>query len=62
LLRDENDFERHVEYIHYNPVKHGYAASPMEWQHSSFRRFVEMGIYEASWGQEIVEFDGIGKE
>jgi putative transposase len=62
MLRDENDFERHVEYIHYNPVKHGYAVSPMEWQHSSFHRFVEMGIYDASWGQGIVEFEGIGKE
>jgi len=31
------DFERHVEYVHYNPVKHGYVTSPMAWPHSSFR-------------------------
>jgi len=38
MLRDEADFERHVEYIHYNPVKHGYVTSPLEWPHSSFLR------------------------
>jgi putative transposase len=62
MLRDEMDFERHVEYIHYNPVKHGHAASPMEWPHSSFRRYVEDGIYEADWGQGSMDFADIGHE
>jgi putative transposase len=62
LLRDERDFDRHVEYIHYNPVKHGYAASPMEWPHSSFRRYAEAGIYAAGWGQGVVDFEGVGRE
>jgi putative transposase len=42
-LRDEADFARHAEYIHYNPVKHGYVKTPMEWPYSSFHRFVKEG-------------------
>lgn len=62
MLRDERDFERHVEYIHYNPVKHGYVASPLEWPHSSFRRYVEAGLYEAEWGQGQIDFVDAGHE
>lgn len=62
MLRDEADFERHVEYIHYNPVKHGYVASPLAWPHSSFPRYVETGVYEAGWGQGQMDFEGIGHE
>jgi len=40
-IRDERDFECHCDYIHYNPVKHGYVACAMAWPHSSFSRFVE---------------------
>ncbi|TAL16442.1 transposase, partial [bacterium] len=50
VIKDEGDLIRHVEYIHYNPVKHGYARSPMEWPHSSFKRFVENGMYSSEWG------------
>ena len=62
MLRDEADFERHVEYIHYNPVKHGYVVSPLEWPHSSFRRYVETGVYEAGWGQGQMDFGNVGYE
>jgi len=62
LLRDEIDFQRHVEYIHYNPVKHGYVTSPSDWPHSSFRRYVEAGVYEADWGRARMEFEGVGCE
>jgi putative transposase len=62
LLRDESDFTRHVDYIHYNPVKHGHAATAMEWPYSSFRRHVEAGIYAADWGRGSMSFDGIGRE
>jgi putative transposase len=62
LLRDEEDFARHVEYIHYNPVKHGYAQAPMDWPYSSFRRFVEAGIYPADWGRGEMDFEGAGHE
>jgi putative transposase len=50
VLRDENDWRRHVEYIHYNPVKHGYAKTPWDWPHSSFRRAVELGWHAGDWG------------
>jgi putative transposase len=50
LLRNDEDWRRHVEYIHYNPVKHGYAATPWEWPHSSFRRAVERGWHSRDWG------------
>ncbi|MEI8572813.1 transposase [Methylomonas sp. LW13] len=49
-IRDESDFNKHLDYIHYNPVKHGLALSPGEWPHSSFQRFVDAGFYPASWG------------
>ncbi len=63
-IRDEDDFTRHVEYIHYNPVKHGYAKSPIEWVHSSFREAVEKGIYQPDWGAgQCIQFDSmVGSE
>jgi putative transposase len=61
-LRDENDFARHVDYIHYNPVKHGLIGSPIDWPYSSFRRFVEAGIYPPDWGRDIINLEGIGHE
>ncbi|MFW2177128.1 MULTISPECIES: REP-associated tyrosine transposase [unclassified Moraxella] len=49
-IRDDVDFLHHVEYIHYNPVKHGYSLSPKDWQFSTFHRFVQQGIYDEDWG------------
>ena len=48
-IRDESDFEAHVDYIHFNPVKHGHAEAAKDWPHSSFRRYVAMGIYGQDW-------------
>ncbi len=61
-LRDENDFTRYVEYIHYNPVKHGYVGAPREWPYSSFHRYVDAGIYPADWGACDMNFEGFGHE
>ena len=49
-LKDEEDLQRHLDYIHYNPVKHGLAATPREWPHSSFARFAARGWYPEQWG------------
>jgi putative transposase len=49
LIRDENDYARHMDYIHCNPVKHGYVERPADWVHSSFHRCVEQGIYPLDW-------------
>lgn len=51
LLRDEEDWKRHMDYIHYNPVKHGYVCRPGDWPHGSFRQAVARGWYEAFWGE-----------
>jgi len=63
-IRDERDFARHVEYIHYNPVKHGLAQSPLAWKYSSFHRYVKNCIYPQDWGarEQIVLDDLIGRE
>jgi putative transposase len=52
-IRDQEDFNRHCDYIHYNPVKHGLVNSPMEWKYSSFRNLVEKGVYPANWGHSV---------
>jgi putative transposase len=41
---DDKDFQRHVDYIHYNLIKHGYVTRVADWQFSSFHRFVQLGI------------------
>jgi len=57
-IRDEQDFARHVEYIHYNPVKHGLVKSPRDWAYSSFHRYVKHGIYKSDWGAGCeIQFD-----
>ncbi len=50
MIRDGEDFARHVEYIHYNPVKHGYVGAPIEWEHSSFHRYVRNGLISGARG------------
>jgi putative transposase len=52
-LRDDRDFASHVDYIHYNPVKHGHASRVLDWPHSSFHRFVREGILPCDWGGEV---------
>jgi putative transposase len=49
-IRDEHDFERHFDYIHYNPVKHGLVKRPLDWPYSSFHRWVKLGVYPQEWG------------
>ncbi|MYG39881.1 MAG: transposase [Nitrospira sp. SB0677_bin_15] len=50
LIRDEEDYRQHVEYIHYNPVKHGQIPRPRDWPHSSFRQYVQERLYPREWG------------
>ncbi len=51
-IRDEEDLYRHLDYIHYNPVKHDYAKNVKDWEFSSFNKFVKMNNYEIDWGSE----------
>jgi len=48
-IRDEEDWRRHVDYIHHNPVKHGLATCPHAWPWSTFKRWVARGFYETDW-------------
>ncbi len=48
-VRDDADFARHVDYVHFNPVKHGLAASAADWPYSSFRHAVARGHYPVTW-------------
>lgn len=55
---DEDDFQKHFDYIHFNPVKHGLVGSAKDWPHSSFHRFVKQGIYELEWCDELADIEG----
>lgn len=50
VIRDERDFQAHLDYIHINPVKHGVVARPGDWPHSTFRNWLERGAYDPCWG------------
>jgi len=64
VIRDEEDFIRHVDYIHYNPVKHHLVASPKDWKFSSFHHYVRKGVYDLEWGagEELKFSDEVGHE
>ena len=61
LIRNQEDFNRHCDYIHYNPVKHGFVKKPSDWKFSSFDEFFKQGFYEENWGgnidKKIIEMD-----
>ncbi|OHX15604.1 transposase [Chromobacterium amazonense] len=53
-IRDEADLQAHVDYIHYNPVKHGHVERVLEWPYSSFHRYVRLGWLPEDWAGESV--------
>ncbi len=63
VIRDQADLNRHIDYIHYNPVKHGLVTSLSDWVHSSFQDFQRLGMYSQNWGsnQEIQFEDDFGE-
>lgn len=61
-IKDDLDLTRHVEYIHYNPVKHGLADAPNAWIFSTFHKYVEAGLYPADWGGGGIEIHVQGNE
>ena len=66
VIRDDTDLERHLDYIHYNPVKHGLVTKPEDWIHGSFLAWKERGAYPDGWGwsvpRSLVGFDGVKGE
>jgi putative transposase len=65
VIRDEVDFQRHLDYIHYNPVKHGLVIKPEDWAHSSFSAWKERDAYPDGWGwsepQSVVGCNQMGE-
>jgi putative transposase len=57
-IRDDADFEHHVNYVHFNPVKHGLVTQVQDWPFSSFHRYVRDGTLAADWGGNVREFQG----
>ena len=56
-IRDINDLYKHLDYIHYNPIKHDYTNKAKDWEFSSFNKFVKQHFYELDW----CNFDNINK-
>jgi putative transposase len=63
VIRDQVDMNRHLDYIHHNPVKHGYADAAFECDHSSFGQFVQQGFYARDWRarDEVINAAEIGE-
>jgi putative transposase len=57
-IRNEADLERHIDYVHFNPVKHGHVTHVADWPYSSFHRYVEQGVLVADWGGDIMDIPG----
>lgn len=51
-IKNEDDLIKHLDYIHYNPVKHSYADKVKDWKYSSFSEFVKSNLYDENWGNE----------
>ena len=56
-IRDETDLERHADYIHFNPVKHGLVQRPRDWPWSSFHRWTRLGHYSPDWGRDAASIE-----
>lgn len=50
-IRDDEDFSRHVDYIHFNPVKHGLVKYVVDWPYSTFHRYVQNAVYAGDWAK-----------
>jgi len=64
-IESEEDFESHFDYIHYNPVKHGYVTCPSNWRWSSLHRYQNLGVYPRDWacaGRTVPDFANIEEQ
>ena len=50
LIRDDADFQAHMDYVHFNPVKHGWVTRVADWPYSTFHDCVKKGFYPLDWG------------
>lgn len=55
IIRNDKDFCCHLDYVHYNPVKHEYVTRPKDFRWSTFQQWVNRGVYQENWGKEVPE-------
>ena len=55
LIRNEEDYQRHIDYIHYNPVKHGYVKRAVDWKYSTIHDYIKKDIISSGWGGDYVD-------
>lgn len=60
-VRDDADYARHLDYVHYHPVKQGHVEQVADWPHSTFHRRVKPGVYPDDWGRHVVADISAGK-
>jgi putative transposase len=60
-IRDGRDYATHIDYIHFNPVKHNFVLAVAQWPHSSFHRCVTLGLYPASWACIPIDLTDAGE-
>ena len=59
IIRDQSDFNKHIDYVHYNPVRHGLLTDPFEYEHSSLTEYYKADYYERDWRvEDPMEFEG----
>jgi len=59
IIRSQEDLNRHIDYVHFNPVKHGLCARPIDYPYTSFAEYVRAGLYAEDWGErEADQFEG----
>ena len=56
-IRDEPDYAAHMDYLHYNPVKHGHVEQVKDWPYSTFHHLVKRQVYPESWGGNLVDLE-----
>ena len=56
-IRADDDFKTRFDYIHYNPVRHGYVAKTKDWEYSSFHKQLKLGVYKENWGDIDAKLD-----
>jgi putative transposase len=58
VIRSDEDLERHISYIHFNPVKHGFVTRVCDWPHSRLHRYVTRGELPPDWGGDMRDITG----
>gem|GEM_PF-5973167 len=56
IVRSQEQLNRFIDYVHYNPVHHGWVKSPRDWEMSSYRKYLRLGYYGADWGESETIF------